>query len=84
MSNDWTGLACNGVLLCSPCHAWVESHREDAVAAGWLVAYESDPAAVPVRVFGGRLVLLSVTGHYERAERLVELPAPAGMVPAFW
>lgn len=39
----------NGVLLCLLCHEWVESHREQALADGWLLQKVSDIGVVPVR-----------------------------------
>lgn len=49
--------AANLLLLCSDGHRWVESHREAALEAGWLVRQGVDPAEVPVLVLG-RWVLL--------------------------
>lgn len=38
----WVSLPANGVVLCgngvTGCHGWVESHRGEAVEAGWLVS----------------------------------------------
>lgn len=56
-----TNTPANLVLVCVDCHRWAESHRERARADGWLVRQGSDPAAVPVLVYGGRAVLLHPT-----------------------
>jgi 5-methylcytosine-specific restriction protein A len=56
------GLA-NLVLLCRPCHRWVESHRCAARAAGWLVWQGHDPAAVALQL-RDRSVLLTDIGEY--------------------
>jgi 5-methylcytosine-specific restriction endonuclease McrA len=42
----------NLVCLCRPCHAQVESFREDAEAAGWLVPQGVTPKEWPVLRFG--------------------------------
>lgn len=63
----------NGVLLCgsgtSGCHGWVETHRAEARADGWLVPRGVDPATVPVRHVHFGLVYLDPDGMY-----LFELP----------
>lgn len=60
--------AANGVLLCGSgttgCHGWVESHRAEALAQGWLVRQGVDPAIVPIpHVTLGR-VFLALDGMY--------------------
>lgn len=58
----------NLILLCSECHAWIESHRADSIADGWLVSKWADPAAVPL-VLHGLPVWLARDGHaYPRKE----------------
>lgn len=48
----------NLIALCGSgttgCHGWVESHREQARADGYLVPRGSDPQKVPVRDLAGR------------------------------
>lgn len=48
----WVGLAANGLLLCGTgttgCHGWVESHRSDARAEGFLVSALGRVAAAAV------------------------------------
>lgn len=55
----------NLVLLCGSgttgCHGWVESHRAEARAAGWLVSKWADPAATPI-VHNGRTIYLDDRG----------------------
>lgn len=57
------------LLLCGDgvtgCHGYVESHREYALGRGLLVSqHEPDPAAVPVQLASGRLVLLDPGGGF--------------------
>lgn len=40
------------------CHGWIESHRPEARAAGWLVPFAVDPAKIPVRTWDQRIVML--------------------------
>lgn len=58
----------NLLLLCPTCHedgkTGVESRRTAALAAGWLVRQDADPAAVPVVIHGPRLVYLTEDGRY--------------------
>ena len=43
-----TNTAANGLLLCIPCHADVESNREEALRFGWLVRQGQNPMEVSV------------------------------------
>lgn len=65
-----TSLA-NLVALCGSgttgCHGWVESNREAAYEAGWLVRQAADPALIPVNLFGHGLVFLIADGDYQDA-----------------
>lgn len=43
----------NLVLVCQECHLWIETHRTDAMAQGWLVSrYGPGPASIPITVRG--------------------------------
>lgn len=53
----------NLVLLCKPCHRWIEAHRPTARAAGWLVRQGRDAAATAVWL-ADRWVLLTDAGEY--------------------
>ncbi len=48
--------ASNLVMLCGSgttgCHGWVESHRTQSLADGWLVRQTADPALIPVLRWG--------------------------------
>jgi 5-methylcytosine-specific restriction protein A len=57
----------NLVYLCRACHGWLESHRELALATGWLVPQGNDPAAVKV-VMGAATVMLTDRGTYVTVE----------------
>ena len=65
-----TDSAANLVVLCgsgtSGCHGWVESHRTEALGLGWLIRQGQDPEAipVPVKLAGGRFVLLDSAGGW--------------------
>lgn len=57
----------NLLVLCGSgttgCHGWVESHRAEAEAHGWLLRHTiADPADVPV-LWRGRRSLLLDTGE---------------------
>jgi hypothetical protein len=54
----------NILYLCTDCHAWVESHRTEARAGGWLLSGRQEPLAVPVLVAGQRWVYLGADGLY--------------------
>lgn len=43
-----TNMPANLICLCEPCHAWIESHRTDALMSGWLVATRDHPHLVPL------------------------------------
>lgn len=61
----------NLVALCGSgttgCHGAVESNREAAYEAGWLVCQAADPALIPVNVFGLGPVFLTDDGDYRDA-----------------
>ena len=42
--NDPANLVC----LCADDHHWIETHRAEARADGWLVSQWGDPAATPI------------------------------------
>lgn len=56
----------NGISLCGSgstgCHGWVETHRTEAYLSGMLVKRGTDPATVPLR-WRGRRVLLTHDGR---------------------
>ncbi|MBF6213722.1 HNH endonuclease [Nocardia puris] len=54
--------ACSLVVICRPCHDWIESRRDAARVDGWLVSRGTDPASVPVRSRLHGLVLLGEDG----------------------
>lgn len=59
----------NVMLLCgsgtTDCHGFIESHRADAEANGWLVRHGCDPATTPVTVDRHATpVLLTDAGDY--------------------
>lgn len=65
--SETVNLPSNLLLLCQPCHAWVESNRETAYDQGYLVRRTvSDIAAVPVLLHHG-LMLLTNDGAYVAA-----------------
>jgi len=54
----------NLLALCLPCHGAVHGHPGAARDAGLLLHQAADPARVPVRLPGGRVVLLGPDGTY--------------------
>ena len=52
-----TNLPSNALCVCDACHRRIESHRTEALAAGWLVPQNGVPAAVPVMYRGKRMLL---------------------------
>ena len=84
VSNDWTGLASNGLLLCRACHRWVEQHRDEAYEHGWLVPIGGEPGEVPVLLHDGRRVLLDADGSYRPAVPTVEVPVSRGRIATAW
>lgn len=57
----------NGVLMCAPCHAWVEDRRNraQAEADGWFIPQDGpDPALVPIRHVHLGFVYLDPAGMY--------------------
>lgn len=71
-SLEWVGYASNGVILCGSattgCHQWVESHRSDATAQGYLVSINGvgRPGKIPVQRLDGTRWLLTDTGGIEQ------------------
>jgi 5-methylcytosine-specific restriction protein A len=59
-----TNTAANCLLLCVPCHQWVEANRDDALHYGWLVRQGHSPAEMPVWI-GWRWVLIRDDGTVE-------------------
>lgn len=47
---DWrkSNSPANLVTICLDSHEWIESRREEAYDAGWLVRENDDPAEIPV------------------------------------
>ncbi len=61
-----TNEASNGLALCGPCHALIESHRNWALVHGWLVNQNADPRLVKVLTRHG-WVRLTDAGSMEAA-----------------
>lgn len=66
----WVSKAANGVLLCGTgttgCHGWVEKHRSEAIAQGWLVSRIRIHVAadIPVLYWDGTVRQLDDDGGY--------------------
>ncbi|MDG3012172.1 HNH endonuclease [Rhodococcus sp. D2-41] len=57
----------SGLLhVCWVCHAHIESNRERALRAGWLVSQNDEPAHVPVRWRGRQVLLTDLGGIVEQ------------------
>lgn len=79
----WLEAPSNCLLLCYRCHRWAEGNRAAALAAGWLVSHEVDPAGVPAEVYRRGLVLLGV--EYGRVVPLSSRPDPvSGRLRVEW
>lgn len=51
-------LSSNLVVLCAACHRWIESYRQAAYRAGWLVHRTAEPNATPIESrLHGRVLL---------------------------
>ena len=65
----WHGanLAPNLLAVCGSgttgCHGWIETHRTEALAAGWLVSRYQDPSETPVQI-GDKCLLLTNQATY--------------------
>lgn len=59
--NPQTGQASNGLMVCLPCHDYLERNRIVARDNGWIVRQSADPALVPVHRYR-RWVLLDDQG----------------------
>lgn len=74
-----TNLPSNLLWLCGSgttgCHGWIESHRAEAKANGWLLEQWQSPLETPVRVHDRGLVLLDNIGGMTPA--LLELDGAA-------
>lgn len=47
--NPEVGSPANAMLVHPACHAWIESHREQAYENGWLVHSWQEPSKIPVK-----------------------------------
>lgn len=62
-----TNEASNGLLLCSGCHLWAESHRTDALLMGVLLLQIQHPAKAAVKYRGAYLFLDDLGNLVEKA-----------------
>ena len=74
----WVNMPGNGVVLCTACHEWIESHREEARTAGFLVSAigVQVSADVAIRHALHGLVYLNDWGGVDRLE---EGPTPESL-----
>jgi len=65
----------NLVTLCGSgttgCHGWIESHRAEATAQGWLIHTGMDPASIPI-LRGGVWLVPTAHGWIELAGGLMD------------
>jgi hypothetical protein len=67
--------ASNVLLVHAACHRWQHAHPQDAQRWGWQVSsYAGDPAAVPVRLWGGASVLLDDVGLFHPVAPVADSP----------
>jgi 5-methylcytosine-specific restriction protein A len=62
-----TNEASNGLLLCSGCHRWAESHRADALLMGVLLLQIQNPRRSAVKYRGAYLFLDDAGNLVEKA-----------------
>jgi hypothetical protein len=60
--DEHTHAACNGVTLCSVCHAWCHANPTAAREKGWIVSAHDNPHQAPVWTFLYQWVLLNHDG----------------------
>jgi hypothetical protein len=60
--DETTNLAANLIWLCRACHEWVESHRNEAKAQGWILGASESPAKTPLK-WRGKYVYLHDDGR---------------------
>lgn len=76
VKDSHTHEACNGITLCSVCHAWCHANPTVAKAMGWIVSAHDNPHEAPVRtyMFGWALLnhdgTLHLVGECEVCERI--------------
>lgn len=57
-----SGCASNLIWVCRACHEWIESHRESAVANGWVIVHGMErPQTLPL-LYLGRWMYLTDDG----------------------
>ena len=56
----------NLIYLCMVCHEYIEKHREEGYADGWLVRRNTDPATVAVLALSGLELTYRHDGSVER------------------
>lgn len=73
----WDGINTppNLLTVCLHSHAWIESNRSEAYAAGWLVPTSTDPGHIPVLIAGLGAVFLTESGGYEPVPHVREVTA---------
>ena len=73
----------NCLLLCHLCHRWIETHRSEALAAGWLVHHGDDPRGVSAKIYRRGRVWLGV--EYRPVDELLSVVAvKPGRVRVRW
>lgn len=78
-----TNSLANGVLLCPPCHRFIEAHRDKARSLGWLVRQGQAPTEAPLYYHGSRWVVLTLDGEIlETASPTHDRPDPGPDGPA--
>lgn len=64
VEDSHTHEACNGILLCITCHAWVHANPKLAREMGWIVSAWDLPPAHPVMTFAYGWVSLRCDGTF--------------------
>lgn len=64
----------NLVLVCQPCHAWIEQFRRLAYELGWLVARAKQPESTPLVSYIRQTMTMLLTDGTAVEDRLLPLP----------
>lgn len=70
--DEHTHLPCNGITLCTVCHAWVHAHPTVSKGMGWIVSAHDNPHDHPVHTFMYGWALLSHDGTIELQHECIE------------
>lgn len=62
--DEYTHQPCNGILLCSTCHAWVHAHPTESRERGYILPFTATPPKHPVMTLQWGWVNLHCDGSF--------------------